>query len=101
MRHGIDRKHVDVRGQSIVDAAPECFSGQRLSHVEMGDLSQRVHAGVGSARSHEFEILLAHRLADGAFELALHGARVLLFLPAAVARAGVLDRELVSRHSPL
>ena len=35
---------------------------------------------------------------DRAFELALHGARVLLFLPAAVFCSGEFDCELVTRH---
>ena len=36
---------------------------------------------------------------SAALELALHGARVLLNLPAAVARAGVFDRQLVAGHA--
>ena len=37
-------------------------------------------------------------VANGAMQLALHGPRVLLDLPAAVAGAGVLERQAISRH---
>ena len=66
----------------------------------MRDLSKRVHAGVGPSGSHELEILLARQLADRAFELTLHGAGILLLLPAAVLAAGEFDGELVAGHSP-
>ena len=43
-------------------------------------------------------VLPGHR-ADGPLDLALDGARVLLLLPAAVVRAGVFDRDLVTGHA--
>ena len=67
--------------------------------VEVRDLRQRVDAGVGAARPVQLEVRAAGRLADRAIDLALHRPRVLLDLPAAVARAGVLDQELEAWHS--
>ena len=64
----------------------------------MRDLRERVDAGVGPARAVELELAASRDLADRAVDLALHGACVLLDLPAAVARAGVLDDQLESRH---
>ena len=40
-------------------------------------------------------------VAHGAIDLALHGPRVLLDLPAAVARAGVFDRQLEAGHGDI
>src|SRR4051812_33259019 len=98
VRDTVYGEHVDIGRQRVVDAAPQCFGRQRLSHIQMRNLPQRVDTGIGASRSHELEALVADRFADRTFELALHGPRVLLLLPAAVARSGVLDRELVSWH---
>ena len=59
----------------------------------MGDLTQRVHAGIGAARAHQ-----AHRrtgyLAEGRFSRLLHAAYArLLRLPAGELRAVVLERD--------
>ncbi len=60
----------------------------------MGDLRERVHAGVGAARAVQLEVLHACHAANGPGDLALHGARVVLDLPAAIARAGIFNGEL-------
>src|SRR5688500_15205019 len=101
MRDAVDGEDVDVRWQIVVDGAPQCFRRQRPAYVEVRDLPQRVDAGISAPRSHELKRLVARRLADRALELALHRARVLLLLPAAVLRSRVFDCELVSRHSSL
>ena len=62
--------------------------------VEMRDLRQRMHAGVGPAGSIQLEVRDTRRLMYRALDLALHRPRVLLNLPAAVAGAGVFDGEL-------
>jgi len=101
MRHRIDGQHVNVCRQFGVDAPPQRLRGQRLAHVEMRDLPERVDAGIGSPRARELERLLADRGANGALDLTLDGARVLLLLPAAVFRSRVFDRQLESRHVSL
>ena len=64
----------------------------------MGDLPEGVHARVGSARAIQLEGALAGHLADRAVDFALHGAGILLNLPAAVPGPGILDEELETRH---
>ena len=74
-------------------------SGARSGvELEVRDLRERVDAGVGPARAVELELPAPCDLADGAVNLALDGAGVLLDLPAAVARPGVLDDQLEPRH---
>ena len=67
----------------------------------MRDLRERVDAGVGAAGSVQLEVARAGGGADRALDLALHRLRVLLNLPAAVARAGVFDRQLEAHRRPL
>ena len=55
----------------------------------MRDLHQCVHARIGPAGSLALEVAAVERLGNGAFQIALHGSGVLLFLPAAVTGAGV------------
>ena len=59
----------------------------------MRDLRERVNACIRAPGSVQLEVARTGRGADRALDLALHRSRVLLDLPAAVARAGVLDRE--------
>ena len=60
-------------------------------------LRQGVHAGVGAARTGELHLLAGGRL-EGLPHLAGHGARVLLFLPPAVAGAFVFDGQAIGGH---
>ena len=99
MRHAVHGEHVNVGGQAVVDPAPQRFRGQGLSQIEVRHLAQRVHTRIGASRAHELEGLLARQLTDRALDLALHRARVLLFLPAAVPGTRVFDCELESRHA--
>src|SRR5688572_15990094 len=94
MTNRFDREDVDIGRQLVVDSPPQRFGRLRCVNVEMGDLFERVHAGISPARAVELEVRLAGRRVDGAFDLALYCARVLLNLPAGVAGAGVLDGEL-------
>ena len=98
MRHLLGAKDVDVGGQLVVQAAPQRFGRQRRGHVEVGDLARRVDARVGAAGAVELEVLPQGDGADGAIDLALHRPRILLDLPAAVPRPGVLDRQFEAGH---
>ncbi len=101
MRRFLDRQDVDIGGQLVVDPASQGLRRQARVELEVRDLRERVDARVGAARAVELEFASARDLADGAIDLALHRAGVLLDLPAAVSRAGVLDDELESRHQRL
>ena len=85
-------------GQLVVEAAPQRLGCQARIELEVRDLRERMDARVGPARAVQLELAASRDLADGAIDLALHRAGVLLDLPAAVLRAGVLDDELESRH---
>ena len=99
VRHRCRLKHVDIGRQLVVDAPYERGRRQIGHDVEMRDLRDGVDAGVGAAGAIQLEIAAtrhgAHRLVD----LALNRACVLLNLPAAVARSGVLDRQLEPHDS--
>jgi hypothetical protein len=57
-----------------------------------------MHAGVGASGPVQLEITHASRFAHGPIDLAGHGAGILLNLPPAVARAGVLESQLEAGH---
>src|SRR5258705_4656403 len=94
--HLVGAKDVDVRGQRIVDPPAQGLRRHRHVDVEVRGLRGGMHAGIRASRSVELEIAYAGRFAHGALDFALHGARVLLNLPAAVPRAGIFDRQLQS-----
>ena len=64
----------------------------------MRDLADRVNPCIRPARTVQLEILAAGDVADDAIDFPLDGPGVLLDLPAAVARAGVFDREFEAGH---
>ncbi len=90
---------IDVGRQLVVQPAPQRFGGQVRADVEVRDLRERVHARIGAARPVQLEVLTPGHRPDGSIDLALDRPRVFLNLPAAVPRAGVLDRELEAGHS--
>ena len=97
--HALGGQDVDVVRQRVVDARDERGRRQLDAEIDVRDLAERVHAGIGAAGAVRLERRAARRLsASGAVELALHRARVLLDLPAAVAGAGVFERQLVAGH---
>ena len=98
VRHDLDAADVDVGGQRLVDPRQQRRRRQRRADVEMRDLGQRVDAGVGAAGAVDLEAIAAGRGADRLDQLALDRPRVGLDLPAAVARAGVLDGQLEAGH---
>ena len=88
MRHPVDRPDIDVVRQRVVDPRAQRFRRQIGVELEVRDLGERVHAGIGPARrrttrTRDGRVDVAHR----AIDLALHRPRVLLNLPAAVAAA--------------
>ena len=85
-------------GSSSLSRARSDSGGSARADVEVRDLGERVHAGIGPARAVELEVAPPGDRPDGAIDLALHGPCVLLNLPAAVARAGVLDGEAEAGH---
>jgi hypothetical protein len=66
----------------------------------MRDLSGRVNARVGFDRAADFN-LSRKQLVSGDLQFALHGFRVVLDLPAAIARAFVFNFEFPSGHFDL
>ncbi len=57
VRHLRRREDVDVGRQLVVQPPPQRLGRQRRADVEVRDLAERVHAGVGAARSVELEVL--------------------------------------------
>ena len=88
-------------GSSSLSRAAQRVRRQVRADVEVGDLRERVDAGVGAARPVELEVVAAGDRSDGAVDLALDRPGVLLNLPAAVARAGVLDGQLEAGHGTI
>ena len=66
----------------------------------MGDLAERVDAGIGAARARDGDAL-AREGRDRVGECALHRRRVGLELPADEGRAVIFDRELVAGHQSM
>jgi hypothetical protein len=64
----------------------------------MRDLSERMDPCVGAAGSVQFEFTALRDFANRAIDFALNGPRVLLNLPPAIARAGILNQQLESWH---
>ena len=95
----LETEDVDVAGQAVVDLSSEHVAGDVGDDVEMRNLLQRMHAGVGSSRAVELELPLGRDVSDNPCELALDRPRVLLDLPAAVSGAGVLDEQLEPGHA--
>ncbi len=88
-----DAKDVDVRRELVVDAAHQRIGRHRRREIEVRHLRERVDAGIGAARAVQLELARPGRGRDGALDLSLHRSSVFLHLPAAVSRAGVLDRQ--------
>src|ERR1700674_4889014 len=65
--------------------------------IAMRDLPQRMHAGIGTARAMNANLLAADRL-DRRLQRALHRGAVVLNLPAAERRAVIFDDEFVAGH---
>ena len=101
MRHALDREHVDVGGQRVVERVPQTIGWERRLHLEVRDLEQGVNPGVGPPRPVQLEPLPPTGALHGPVQLSLDGAGILLDLPAAVPRAHVLERQLEAQRSVL
>src|SRR5262245_41613124 len=90
----------DIGRQQIVHPSQDNirFVTNRSADFDVGDLTERMDTGVGSAGALHLDIALEYFL-SGLSQLAHHGASVLLFLPAAVPAAIVFEQELECGHS--
>ena len=68
-----------------------------LGKIDVGDLAERVHAGIGAAGALQRDALAGKRC-DRFGDHALHRDAVVLHLPADERRAVIFDGELVARH---
>ncbi len=92
-------QQVDVGGQLVVQRAPQRLRGEARLEVEVRHLLEGVDARVGAPRTVAREVAPAGDALHGLVERALHRARVLLGLPAGVARADVLEVEAKTGHA--
>ena len=65
--------------------------------IDMRDLTQRMHAGIGAPGALHVHLLAAERR-DRRGERPLHRRTVCLYLPADERSAVILDQEFVARH---
>lgn len=83
----------------MIDAGHERRGSQRLRQVRVSHLAKRVNAGIRASRPVCFN-RFAHDRRQCPRQLALNGPGIFLDLPAAVARAGIFQRQLVAGHGP-
>ena len=69
-----------------------------LGEIDMRDLAERVHAGIGAPGAGDGDAL-AGEGRDRLGEHALHRGAVVLHLPADKGRAVIFDGELVAGHA--
>ena len=98
VRNLVDLADMDIGREHVVDSRAKRRGRHVRVQLQMCDLRERMHSGIGSSGAIELELSPSSHLADGLIDLPLHGSSVLLNLPPAVARAGVFDDELVAGH---
>ena len=86
---------IDVLGQKIVEPVDELLRGHGPRRLQVGNLPDRVHAGVGAPGPLEID-RDAEQLAGRPQQVTLNGAGILLPLPPVVACSLVLDGEAVA-----
>ena len=86
-----------MRPQMRVQGVAHRVVVPRLGEIEVTDLTERVHAGVGAPGAVDAHLLPAERL-DRGRQHALHGGTVVLDLPADERPAVIFDGELVTGH---
>ncbi len=84
--------------ERVVHARDERGRRELDAEVDVRDLAERVHAGIGSPGAVRVELPAAGDVRERSVELALHRPGVLLDLPTAVAGAGVFEGQLVASH---
>ena len=92
-----ERQEVDVGRQRLVRRAQDLLAAELAGGLQMGDLGQGVDPGVGPPRPTELDFLPGCRF-DRLPHFAGNRARILLFLPPAVAGAFVFDGQTVGGH---
>ncbi len=89
--------HDRMRPQMVVERIAQGIERHLAPEVEMRDLAQRMHAGIGPAGG-----LYRHRFAaervDRLLQRLLHRRPVRLALPAAKRPAVIFEGQLVARH---
>jgi hypothetical protein len=96
--YALGREHVDVGRQGLVETVAQGVGRHHCRKVEVGHLAECVNAGIRASGSVGVGPAHAQGIAHRSMELALNRPGVVLDLPAAVARAGVLQGQFVSGH---
>lgn len=91
--------YVDIGRKHIVDLHLQYVRRKHCWCFEVGHLIECMYTGIGSARPHELKISVAKCIRNGSYELSLYRTRILLYLPAGIARTFVFDRKLESCHA--
>ncbi len=97
-RHLFRREHGDrLRPQMEIDRVAHIIGVPILGKIDMGDLAERMHAGIGAPGA-EHGDAFAGKSRDRFGQHALHRDAVVLCLPADKRRAVIFDGELVAGH---
>ncbi len=91
-------KDVDVGRQQVVETVKDSLLGKGLLRLQVGDLPDSMHPGIGTPGSLELD-WPAEGLSGRLQQFALDGTGILLPLPPVVARSLILDRETIT-HEP-
>ena len=89
---------IDVGREIIVDLHADDFGSQHRFDVDVRNLAERMHTGVGASGSLHLDPGGIEHLLGGVQQFALYRPGVLLHLPATVARAFVFYVQLESGH---
>src|SRR5206468_851413 len=96
----LDIENRDIGGKQIIEAALDdirsSLSGRR-THLDVHDLSKRVHTRIGSSRTLDIDFAVKY-LQCSSSDLAHDGAGILLNLPSAVASTVIFKGDFESRH---
>ena len=95
---GLDRQHVDVEGETIVETPKDLFLGEAFLGLQVGNLRERMNTGVGSARAADRNLGFEQFPRRARERSRNRAIRVFLRLPAAIAGAVVFERQLPCRH---
>src|SRR5512135_2219626 len=87
-------KQGDILREVVVERVDEVLRGKLFPRFQVRNLSERMHARVGPSGALDIHLAGKDDFC-GLQEFPLHAGRILLRLPAAVARAVVLDEQFV------
>ena len=95
----LGREHRDrLRPQMEIDRVAHLVDVPILGEIDMRDLAERMHAGIGASGADDRDAL-AGKSRDRFGEHALHRDAIVLRLPADKGRAVIFDGELVAGHA--